>query len=47
MFDPMDGSLPGSSGHGILQATILERVVISFSSEHKRICYLLLLPVPL
>ena len=29
--DPMDCSLPGSSVHGILQATILEWVAISFS----------------
>ena len=29
--DPLDGSLPGSSLHGILQARILEWVVISFS----------------
>ena len=29
--DPMDGSLPGSSVHGILQAGILEWVAISFS----------------
>ena len=29
--DPMDCSLPGSSVHGISQATILERVSISFS----------------
>ena len=30
-FDPMDCSLPGSSGHGIFQARILEYVAISFS----------------
>ena len=29
--DPMDGSLPGSSVHGIFQARILEWVAISFS----------------
>ena len=29
----MDCSLPGFSVHGILQARILERVVISFSRE--------------
>ena len=28
--DPMDCSLPGSSVHGLFQARILERVVISF-----------------
>ena len=32
-FDPMDFSLPGSSVHGIFQATILEWVAISFSRE--------------
>ena len=31
LFDPMDCSQTGSSVHGILQARILERVVISFS----------------
>ena len=31
LCDPMDCSLPGSSVHGILQARILERVVISCS----------------
>ena len=31
LLDPMDCSQPGSSVHGILQATILEWVVISFS----------------
>ena len=30
-IEPMDGSLPGSSVHGILQARILERVAVSFS----------------
>ena len=30
LFDPMDCSLPGSSGHEILQARILEWVAISF-----------------
>ena len=29
LCDPVDCSLPGSSVHGILQAKILERVVIS------------------
>ena len=29
--DPIDGNLPGSSVHGILQARILERVAISSS----------------
>ena len=31
LCDPMDCSPPGSSVHGILQARILEWVVISFS----------------
>ena len=30
-FDPMEGSLPSSSDHGIFQARILERVAISSS----------------
>ena len=29
--DPMDCNLPGSSIHGIFQATVLERVTIAFS----------------
>ena len=29
--DPIDGSPPGSSAHGILQARILEWAAISFS----------------
>ena len=33
LCDPMDGNLPGSSVHGILQARILEGVAISFSKE--------------
>ena len=31
LCDPMEGSPPGSSVHGILQARILEWVVIPFS----------------
>ena len=31
LCDPVDGSPPGSSVHGILQARILEWVAISFS----------------
>ena len=31
LCDPMDCSLPGSSVHGILQASVLEWVAISFS----------------
>ena len=30
--DPMDGSPPGSSAYGILQARILEWVAVSFSN---------------
>ena len=33
LCDPMDCSLPGSSVHAILQARILEWVVISFSVD--------------
>ena len=35
LCDPMDGSLPGSSVHGIFQARVLEWVAISFSREYK------------
>ena len=31
LSDPMDCSLPGSSAHGIVQATVLEWVAIAFS----------------
>ena len=31
--DPMEGSLPGSSAHGIFQARVLEWVVIAFSAQ--------------
>ena len=31
LFDPMDGSQPGSSVHGILQAGTLEWVAVPFS----------------
>ena len=31
LCDPMDCSLPGSSGHGILQARVLEWIAVSFS----------------
>ena len=30
--DPIDGSLPGSSVHGIFQARVLEWVAIAFSA---------------
>ena len=36
LCDPMDCSLPGSSDHGILQARLLEWVVISFSRASSR-----------
>ena len=32
--DPMDCSLPGSSVHGIFQATVLEWVASAFSVSH-------------
>ena len=39
--DPIDGSLPGSSAHGIFQARVLEWGAIAFSiemwSEKKRL----------
>ena len=35
LHDPIDGSLPGSSVHRILQARILEWVAISFSNAWK------------
>ena len=34
--DPMDYSLPGSSIHGIFQATVLEWVAIAFSEGEPR-----------
>ena len=33
LCDPMDGSLPGSSVHRIVQARVLEWVAISFSRD--------------
>ena len=33
LCDPIDGSLPGSSVHGVLQARTLEWVAISFSKK--------------
>ena len=36
LCNPMDYNLPGSSVHGILQARILEWVVIHFSRESSR-----------
>ena len=36
LYDPMDGSPPGSSIHGILQARILEWVAISSSRGSSR-----------
>ena len=40
LCDPMDGSLPGSSVHGISQARVLEWVAIPFSrgSSQPRDC---------
>ena len=35
LCDPIDGSLPGSPVHGILQARTLEWVAISFSNAWK------------
>ena len=39
LSDPMDCSLPGSSVHGVLQATVLEWGAIAFSAN---VVYLLL-----
>jgi len=36
LSDPMDGSLPGSSVHGIFQARVLEWGAIAFSVFHQR-----------
>ena len=36
LCDPMDCSPPGSSVHGLLQETLLERVAISFSRQSSR-----------
>ena len=36
LCDPIDGSLPGSSIPGILQARVLEWVAISFSNSMQR-----------
>ena len=52
LYDPIDGSPPGSSVPGILQARILEWVSISFSNAWKRkvkvklLCCVLLLATP-
>ena len=37
--DPMDCSLPGSSGHGIFQARVLEWGAIAFSKKKKTPLY--------
>ena len=34
--DPMDGSPPGSSAHGIFQARVLEWGAIAFSDDQPR-----------
>ena len=38
MCDPIDGSPPGSSVHGILQARTLEWIAISSSDIHIILC---------
>ena len=40
LCDPIDGSPPGPSVHGILQARILEWVAISFSNACMHACML-------
>ena len=42
LSDPMDGSLPGSSAHGISQARVLEWVAIAFSAAYMRLLIFLL-----
>ena len=37
LCDPIDGSLPGSSVPGILQARVLEWIAIAFSEMHTTI----------
>ena len=44
LCNPVDCSPPGSSGHGVLQARILEWVAISFSSEQKSQLYIIWRP---
>ena len=39
LSDPIDGSLPGSSAHGIFQARVLECVAIVFSGFMLRCVY--------
>ena len=36
LSDPMDSSLPGSSIHGIFQATVLEWGAIAFSDQPRQ-----------
>ena len=36
LCDPLDRSPPGSSVHGIFQATVLEWVAIAFSTDYGR-----------
>ena len=42
LHDPMDCSLPGSSIHGIFQATVLEWGAIAFSIKHAKLSLFLL-----
>ena len=39
--DPIDGSLPGFSVHGILQARVLEWGAIAFSKNHRKLIKLI------
>ena len=36
LCNPIDGSLPGSSVHGIFQARVLEWVAIAFSNSYNK-----------
>ena len=43
LCDHLDGSPPGSSVHGILQARVLEWVAIAFSAMYAKCIYYILL----
>ena len=43
LCDPIDGSPPGSSVHGILQARVLEWVTIAFPVMYAKCIYYMLL----
>ena len=45
LWDPIDGSPPGSSVHGIFQARVLEWGAIAFSDDISRETIIRLLPI--